>query len=209
MRKFLLGTAFFCGVALAGAAQAAVADFNDLAPYSFYSGPLTHGGLTFSNPGDGNTEFAFSTDVIDGSVALLPTFFDSVTTVTAASGGLFTLESFDFADPFDFADDPIALTLTFYTPGGSFSETRFADSTPGLQTETFHYGNLLAFDLAASDSMWGENTFLIDNIRYSEGETPSTVPEPALWGMMVAGFGLIGIRARRRQRYRNARHRTA
>jgi hypothetical protein len=60
-------------------------------------------------------------------------------------------------------------------------------------TENLHFttgGGLLTFAAAGvSDSLGG----YVDNITLSTG-----VPEPAIWGLMLVGFGLTGLTLRRR-----------
>jgi hypothetical protein len=51
-------------------------------------------------------------------------------------------------------------------------------------------------------SMVTTESFLIDNIVFETGIIPGSVPEPATWLMMIAGFGLVGLAMRRRARMR-------
>lgn len=44
----------------------------------------------------------------------------------------------------------------------------------------------------------GSNSFEVDNLAVSD--QLAAVPEPATWAMMLTGFGLVGLSARRRQR---------
>lgn len=46
-----------------------------------------------------------------------------------------------------------------------------------------------------SDGYWGPNVFFGDAGGFTGG-----VPEPASWMLMIAGFGMVGITARRRSR---------
>lgn len=199
MRNLLIGAALLMG---AGAAQAITVDFNELAPNSFHGSPLESGGLIFSNPGYGVAGEAFITSTINGETALLPNAYDSVTTITTTDGTPFFLHSLDFADPFDFADDPVQLTLTFHTVSNSFSEVRIADFLPGLQTEIYSVADILSIDVFASGSDYGDNSFLLKNIVYSTGDPTSAVPEPATWGLLLLGFGMVGFNLRQQRKVR-------
>jgi hypothetical protein len=42
--------------------------------------------------------------------------------------------------------------------------------------------------------------YLLDNVRVSGLGGGGAVPEPATWAMLIAGFGLVGLAARRRRR---------
>lgn len=198
MRHLLLtSVAILCG---AGTAQAVTVNFNSLEENALIDSPLSLGGLVFSNPGNGSGQHAFSTSGSTGSTTLLPNYYGSTTTVTTVDGSPFTLQALDFADGFNFGDDPLSLTLTFTTANGSISESRIADLLPGLQTEVFNQSGILSFTLTASNSLYEENTFLLDNVRYSAETAPSAVPEPASWSLLLAGFGMIGFSSRQRRR---------
>jgi len=74
-------------------------------------------------------------------------------------------------------------------------------------------GNALVFVSALDDSgdftkvqFWGDGfgEYLVfgGTVRYAlldRGTLPPGIPEPATWGMMIAGFGLVGFAARRRR----------
>jgi len=54
--------------------------------------------------------------------------------------------------------------------------------------------NILSFSIEA-----GSYFPQIDNFNYSLAQSnPPAVPEPATWGMMVAGLGMVGAAMRRR-----------
>lgn len=100
--------------------------------------------------------------------------------VNAASNLLFQY-SFDgvhFTDIGHILTTPPGDAGSFYALAG----TIFSATT---QTLTLRIAN----DVTAA----GGNDFAIDNIFLS------SIPEPATWGMMIAGFGLIGASLRRRR----------
>jgi hypothetical protein len=55
-------------------------------------------------------------------------------------------------------------------------------------------GTYLAFEdlIGGGDFNYHDETFVFTNVA-------AGVPEPASWALMIAGFGLIGVTARRRQ----------
>jgi len=193
---FGLTTAAFC---VAQGAQATVVDFEELLPDEVYATPLVTGGLVFENPGVGDGQEFFSIGLgSNGTQTMAPNYFGSTTTVSAVGGALFTLESFDFSDPFDFADDPIQVDFTFNTTGGVVSQTIFADFNAGMQTQTFNISGISSFSFVTSGSFFGEDTIQTDNWTYTLDSTGPVVPEPATWAMMIGGFALAGAAMRRR-----------
>lgn len=61
---------------------------------------------------------------------------------------------------------------------------------------------LLSYALGWSGAGWTDEYGPLDlGVRITEGTT-SPVPEPAAWGLMIAGFGLAGAALRRRQQVR-------
>ena len=186
------------------ASQAAIVDFEELTPFITYGSPLESGGLVFANEGAGGGVDAFY-PVGDGwisgtdGVQLVPNFFGSVTTVSLAGGGLFDLIGFEFSDAFDYADDPIVLTLTLNTEGGPVVLEYEADFNYGLQYAAVNVTGISSFTLVASGSFFGEDTVALDNIEYVLSDVGPGVPEPATWAMLISGFGLVGAAARRRR----------
>ena len=98
---------------------------------------------------------------------------------------------------------------TNHTDTGSLTNTATADGNPYTYTVPY------TIDINASDTITlGGNTFYTNGVKVhfntlvltSGGETESgnltatvSVPEPATWAMMVAGFGLVGVGVRRRR----------
>jgi hypothetical protein len=54
----------------------------------------------------------------------------------------------------------------------------------------------VAFALLATSFLAAPASARIDNIRYSA--FTNRIPEPAVWMMMIAGFGMVGAAMRRR-----------
>ncbi len=187
---------------ISGSVQAAttiIVDFNELVPFDTYNSPLVSGGLKFENPGDGVGADAFFA-VGDGWVLgadgsqLVPNYFGSVTTVSRADGKSFDLYNFEFSDVWDFADDPVTITLVFDTGSAEIVKSFTADENYGMQVANVNVTGIRSFTLVTSGSVWDENTVTLDNFNYAV-----VVPEPATWAMLIAGFGLVGLTARRRR----------
>ncbi len=59
-------------------------------------------------------------------------------------------------------------------------------------------GSSFAFRWLDTDATGAEDGLAVDNFSVSAVTAASAVPETATWGMMIAGFGLIGFAMRRR-----------
>jgi hypothetical protein len=97
----------------------------------------------------------------------------------------------------DFTDDPTITNLRFTYTGASLlnlSNTSFS----GLSAVSVLNG--IAQDGFGAVTVKSTGPLLGSNI-YSPGlvSVPSGIPEPAAWGMMLAGFGLTGAAMRRRR----------
>lgn len=111
------------------------------------------------------------------------------------------------------------LVVSFLSTGfdGVYLTPGFADSTPGTQS---YAGSAYLPDLGLDFSVDGDGLLWLEffedfndasvnpdgvwngtlTITYEPTSTPGGVPEPATWGLMIAGFGLVGYSARRRRR---------
>jgi len=203
--KIALTAAFAAGAIQAAAAQTTV-DFEELTPNDVQNSPLTSGGLTFVNGGDPSVQdgveafFAIEPGS-NGTITLAPNYFGSTTTVS--STGAFTLNSFDFSDAFDYADDPIQVDFTFnLLGGGTTTATYYADFDYGMQTQLVGISGITSFSFVTSGSFFGEDTIQTDNWVYTLDTPTGGVPEPATWTMMILGFGAIGGSLRRRNAVR-------
>jgi hypothetical protein len=183
-------------------ALATTVDFEELVGNEIYDSPVTSGGLTFENDGasfdDGFVVFGLGGSS-NGTNTFAPNYFGSVTTVSAAGGAVFTLDSFDFSDVFDFADDPIQVDFTFDTVGGFLTRTYFADFDFGMQTQSVGISGISSFSFVTSGSFFGEDTIQTDNWVYTLGGTVPGAPEPSIWVLLIAGFGMVGVSLRRRR----------
>lgn len=97
----------------------------------------------------------------------------------------------------DFTDDPSLYNLRFTYTGATtldLSNTSFA----GLAARSVLSGILVdgfaAITTKTTGGLAGRNVYSAGPI-----EIPSAVPEPAMWGMMLFGFGMAGAAMRRRR----------
>lgn len=60
-------------------------------------------------------------------------------------------------------------------------------------------GTAMSIDFGGTANYTG-----FDNITFGSDTPGGTVPEPAVWAMLISGFGLVGAAARRRRRYLEA-----
>ncbi len=198
MKKFILATV--AALAMTGSAQAAFVDFNSTPAGALAEGTVIGGiaftsdfgtGLNVSNFGaqnvSGNGLAAFSDDAnfikgaIAGGASFISMVFGNDDACCAAVGDLATLRVFTGATLVGTVNvvlnlDDIANQNISYT--GAFDNFSFAYTRAGTPIDLIE---------------------IIDNIEYTPG-IAAAVPEPATWGMMLVGFGIVGGAMRRRQR---------
>jgi hypothetical protein len=173
-------------------------DFNDVSPLDqcvANGGSFNYGGLTFTagptNICTGVWNNGPSGGADNGTPALIYGF--GSVTITATDGGLFEILSFDAGLSWY-----TALTTHTLTATGVLAD----DSTiPGSAAITKTYTNISAAGTILKSLTFdgiddGYITFDNFNVNFVGG----AVPEPATWAMMIAGFGLIGVAARRQRR---------
>ena len=71
----------------------------------------------------------------------------------------------------------------------SYNETGYARGSCGAP-EGYHFDNITIFEL-------DDPVYIYAGVYNMAYET--SVPEPAAWALMISGFGLVGMAARRRQ----------
>lgn len=92
----------------------------------------------------------------------------------------------------------VALTFDLANPGGSFDATSYVEDDGGISGLWGTWGATRIVSQAL-----GHDTAADAPAKYSTSSV-SGVPEPASWGMLIAGFGLIGLAVRRQSRARAA-----
>lgn len=125
-----------------------------------------------------------------GSAGLGATLL-TTTTLSRTDGAAFSLSSISLAD---FVSLPGAYDVTFVghqVGGGTVSQTFSLDGSHTFSDYTFTGFNNL---LSASWKEGALHTFQVDNIA----ATVSAVPEPATYGMLLGGLGLMGFMLRRK-----------
>ncbi len=198
-------------LAAAGAAHAATVTFDDL--------PVSGNGIHTTATSDGFDFNGAHFHIIDSPDSRLVENgtqylaaeaaggLGQPVTMTASSGGLFSLNGLDIAElwlpgqgPFDFKN----VTLTGNVFGGGVLSAIFAldgigDGAGGVndfQTVTLSgWNNLTSVVISGMDANGNFGDYAVDNLIVNA--TPG-VPEPAVWAMMLVGFGLVGATLRRR-----------
>jgi choice-of-anchor C domain-containing protein len=119
--------------------------------------------------------------------------------VTTRVGGRYTV-TFDMAGNPDGA--PPVKTLLVSINGGASTPYTFTTngttSRPAMGWTTYSYdfvANSAVSTLAFTSIDNTASGPALDNVSISGGN----VPEPATWAMLIAGFGLVGVAARRRR----------
>ncbi len=147
--------------------------------------------LTLNTNGGSGSVTGTQTDFVltgsdDGSGNPNLTTFADVALAHSLVSGSYTYQSFD-------ADGP------FYDPAGYIAGSLVQLSNsggPAIQTGTFSFeivsGQTYGFYVNSSDSVFGAGQLTVN------GLTIDAIPEPATWGLMIVGFGLVGVAARRR-----------
>jgi uncharacterized RDD family membrane protein YckC len=129
---------------------------------------------------------------------IAPEWNGDTLTVTKAGGGDFDLVSFDIADAYN-AAYAYALPFSYVQGGTTYNAIVNTDALFGLQTVALNLSGISSFSLTnAFHPISFLGGFQIDNIVLAEPVVGGAVPEPATWGMMIAGLGVVGAAMRRR-----------
>ncbi|KQS04017.1 hypothetical protein ASG11_06930 [Sphingomonas sp. Leaf357] len=206
MKTLLAGAAIVGSMAMiAMPASASVIDFSDVTSGSCaYAGAsLTSGGFTFSAPG--NAVFVCNSGVLaqNTSAAIVAANGLSVLNFAPVAGGVFSLNGFQAGSRT--ADFNITTGSTQSATGilveglsGSIVVASTSFSFTGFDFSTFQLSNAFSGLTSARITATGPNAnaeFVLDNVVVNA----AAVPEPATWGMMILGFGMIGAAARSRK----------
>lgn len=192
--SLLRATAVAAILAAAGGAQAQTTTigFDSLEHAGYFGSVFTsysEGGYNFDSSFLGllssahQSNFAYAGSAGLGATAL------STTTLSRADGGAFSLSSISLAD---FVSLPGSFDVTFVghqVGGGTVTQTFTLGGGHTFADYTFSgFSNLLS-------ATWKEgalHTFQVDNLAVS------AVPEPATYGMLLGGLGLLAFLRRRK-----------
>ncbi len=146
------------------------------------------------------TNFVFPTGSTAGQY-IAPTG-DTTPYLAVLGGGSASLSFATAAKSFSFdystVDTYNTLTIN-YTGGGSqsFTGTQILGGLPTGVTSGSIVVNGNGQTISSITLATGSNSFEVDNFATKNGL--GTVPEPASWALMVAGFGLVGFATRGRR----------
>lgn len=191
----------------------AAAPANALVIASLYStGVATQGVATTGNGADphwtlvGGTAFNGGTN---GSFPIGPWVGDTgsvrwITPTANAADGV-PVQNYTFETTFTLGAFTSANFSGRFAADDSVTEVRLNGVTIPISGGGFSF--LTNFSYAGNAFQTGLNTLSFDVINSGAGPTglqveiagASFVPEPATWGLMVVGFGLVGVSARRRK----------
>ena len=154
---------------------------------------------------------AFATPAYDGSYfydiggygGATPALGDGITQTVATAAGLYTL-IFGFSGE----NARAATTVLDVLIGAQLSQFTIVADNRGpvqrpFQTASINYlsaggPTAISFTISSSTAV-GYNDPLIDGVSFALAGPGGAVPEQASWAMLIAGFGLVGVAARRRR----------
>lgn len=168
------------------ASETYVIDFETPLP-GIVTGGTLHTGLT---PGIAAAPFGDATQYIAASAG------DPVTIdISSVSTGFRTFSVYvGSVDPgntlkvFDLGHNQI------YSIDGTALPADTGDQTSGFTNRRVFFALGAGETLGSLEFSYDRNAFEFDDVAFG-----GAVPEPAVWGMMIAGFGLVGVASRRRR----------
>lgn len=193
-RIYLLFTTLLA-ILTTASVHATIIDFESLvSPTTTTMPSYSEDGFDFTSGTAGSTTFAAwgTTDInFAGSTALFNNFINETTSLTAAGGGAFSLDSIDLSEVYN-QSSYNATSVVFdavLAGGGSASFTADLDLSFGF--ETFNFGGLFSNVVSVS---WNQTPDFhqFDNLNIN------TVPEPSLFALLSLGLFGIGVARRKK-----------
>jgi hypothetical protein len=175
----------------ASPAAAVVIDFEEQTNFTFVDSPLVYPDVTFTTP---NRFFINGANVGRDLVAYLNGSGSGVLTVTFATA----VTDLVFQTVGDNGFGTLYIAISF-DDGDLLEITRGYDNI----FETYDTHDLSAYTGIVGLVMYSSDAAGVayDNFSFNPGSGGGgpTIPEPATWALMVAGFGLVGTAVRRRR----------
>lgn len=119
--------------------------------------------------------------------------FDSTLLYTANTDALTVFET-NIPDPLAFSYNPLSGLIVLATDGGPFG-----CSFPEQSTCIFISNTTSGLPHFVASAPVGGGAWEALTINGDDRVDPGSVPEPASWAMLIAGFGLTGMAMRRRR----------
>jgi hypothetical protein len=178
----------------AASSQTAFADFESEA-WGYTANPLVSSGIRFTQLAGGHPNIipyiapaGGAATVPEAQSQVLEANGDENFRIELASNASFNAIGFDL-----YTNAFAAPVISLYTPGGAL----IGSYTVPQASDTLGYFGLtsttaIGWAVMIVDRGWVQNT-AIDNVSIG------SVPEPASWAMLIAGFGLTGAAMRRRR----------
>jgi PEP-CTERM motif len=200
MKHLVLTLALGAAVAASPAFAATTIDFSTFAPGTTISNQIPGVSLALSGAGQSgsptvNVPFDDATALINANNDNGSNFYPSGTTITFSFAQLVSGLSFTFNNYGDNSDSEFQSNYSAFDAGGALVSAGLLGSVQNFDLVSVA-GSGISRLLVSNDGtdQWtygiGELTFTAD--------AAGAVPEPATWGMMILGFGVIGGAMRRR-----------
>ena len=200
MKRFAAIVAVATTLLVSTAANAVVLTFDEL-PGTLGYIPNGYGGLQWNNFGSKNGSSSLGTGYDTGSVSGLNTAIN----LFGAAASFSSATAFSLRDAFFTGAWNDGLQIHVVATGGSNTYTSdFTVNTTGPLNVFFNWSNIntvtfTSFGGVANPALMnigGGTHFAMDNLAINE--VVSAVPESETYAMLLAGLGLIGFMARRR-----------
>lgn len=159
------------------------ATYSPISPFGFYlmDNPADHLGMC-------------STGCASNGTTAFYGFNESSITFDLENRGLFSFTSLDVAQTFLGYGRPLTLTLTAIGVNGVVTNTIFVEENLAESFSNFNFKDFVNISSLTITAGQEFPEFALDNVVLS----PAEIPEPASWGMLIAGLGIIRSVRRRR-----------